>query len=146
MWRIFGALSLSLLVTGTAAPIASARQVVSLSGFSPGTVVVVKSHERSLYYVVGDGSAIRYPVGVGKAGKTWSGSAYIQGKYLRPAWSPPDEIKRDKPGIADLIPGGSSRNPMGAAALVLDRGQYAIHGTNSPGSIGHFVSYGHPHV
>jgi lipoprotein-anchoring transpeptidase ErfK/SrfK len=145
MWRIFGALSLSLLVTGTAAPIASARQVVSLSGFSPGTVVV-KTHERSLYYVAGDGSAIRYPVGVGKAGKTWSGSAYIQGKYLRPAWSPPDEIKRDKPGIADLIPGGSSRNPMGAAALVLDRGQYAIHGTNSPGSIGHFVSYGHPHV
>jgi lipoprotein-anchoring transpeptidase ErfK/SrfK len=145
MWRIFGALSLSLLVTVTAAPIASARQVVSLSGFSPGTVVV-KTHERSLYYVAGDGSAIRYPVGVGKAGKTWSGSAYIQGKYLRPAWSPPDEIKRDKPGIADLIPGGSSRNPTGAAALVLDRGQYAIHGTNSPGSIGHFVSYGHPHV
>jgi len=142
MWRIFGALSLSLLVTATSAPSANARQVVSFSGsFSPGTVVV-RTHERSLYYVVGEGRAIRYPVGVGKAGKTWAGSAYIQGKYIRPAWSPPDEIRREKPGIAEVIPSGSSRNPMGAAALVLDRGQYAIHGTNSPGSIGHFVSYG----
>jgi lipoprotein-anchoring transpeptidase ErfK/SrfK len=142
MWRIFGALSLSFLVTVTCVPAASARQVVSFSfGYSPGTIVV-KTSERSLYYVVGSGHAIRYPVGVGKAGKTWAGSAYIQGKYIRPAWSPPDEIKHDKPGIPDVIPGGSSRNPMGAAALVLDRGQYAIHGTNSPGSIGHFVSYG----
>jgi lipoprotein-anchoring transpeptidase ErfK/SrfK len=138
---MFGALSLSLAVSVIAIPIAHARQVVPISGYSPGTVVV-KTHERSLYYVVGDGRAIRYPVGVGKSGKTWSGSAYIQGKYIRPAWSPPDEIRRDKPGIADVIPSGSSRNPMGAAALVLDRGQYAIHGTNSPGSIGHFVSYG----
>jgi lipoprotein-anchoring transpeptidase ErfK/SrfK len=142
MWRIFGALSVSLLVGTTCAPSANARQVVSFSGsFSPGTVVV-RTNERSLYYVVGEGRAIRYPVGVGKAGKTWAGSAYIQGKYIRPAWSPPDDIRRDKPGIADVIPSGSSRNPMGAAALVLDRGQYAIHGTNSPGSIGHFVSYG----
>jgi lipoprotein-anchoring transpeptidase ErfK/SrfK len=141
MWRIFGALSLGFLVTVTGIPSASARQVVSISGYSPGTVIV-KTRERSLYYVIGDGHAIRYPVGVGKSGKTWSGSAYIQGKYIRPAWSPPDEIRRDKPGIADVIPSGSSRNPMGAAALVLDRGQYAIHGTNSPGSIGHFVSYG----
>ncbi len=137
---LFGALSLSLVVT-VIAPSATARQIVPFSGFSPGTVVV-KTHARSLYYVVGDGRAIRYPVGVGKAGKTWSGSAFIQGKYIRPAWSPPEEIRRDKPGIGDVIPSGSSRNPMGAAALVLNHGQYAIHGTNSPGSIGHFVSYG----
>jgi len=142
MWRILGALSLSLVVTAASGAAANARQVVTFSsGYSPGTVIV-KTHERSLYYVVGSGRAIRYPVGVGKAGKTWSGSAYIQGKYIRPAWSPPDEIRRDKPGIPDVIPGGSSRNPMGAAALVLDRGQYAIHGTNSPGSIGGYVSYG----
>jgi lipoprotein-anchoring transpeptidase ErfK/SrfK len=89
MWRIFGALSLGFLVTVTGIPIASARQVVSISGYSPGTVIV-KTRERSLYYVIGDGHAIRYPVGVGKSGKTWSGSAYIQGKYIRPAWSPPD--------------------------------------------------------
>ena len=142
MWRIFGALSLSLVVTATSAAVANARQMVPFSsGYSPGTVVV-KTHERRLYYVVGYGQALRYPVGVGKAGKTWAGSASIAGKYIRPAWSPPAEIRRDKPGIPDLIPSGSRRNPMGAAALVLDRGQYAIHGTNSPGSIGGYVSYG----
>ena len=141
MLRILGAFSFSLVLTLASVSASHAGRVVSFDGYSPGTVVVV-THARSLYYVVGGGRAIRYPVGVGKSGKTWSGSAYIQGKYIRPAWSPPDEIRRDKPGIADVIPSGSSRNPMGAAALVLDRGQYAIHGTNSPGSIGHFVSYG----
>jgi len=141
MLRILGAFSFSFVLTLASVSASHAGRVVSFDGYSPGTVVVV-THARSLYYVVGGGRAIRYPVGVGKSGKTWSGSAYIQGKYIRPAWSPPDEIRRDKPGIADVIPSGSSRNPMGAAALVLDRGQYAIHGTNSPGSIGHFVSYG----
>ncbi|MGA9561873.1 MAG: L,D-transpeptidase, partial [Pseudolabrys sp.] len=52
------------------------------------------------------------------------------------------EIRHDKPSIPDLIPGGSPRNPMGAAALTLSEGEYAIHGTNNPGSIGGFVSYG----
>lgn len=141
MLRIVAALSLSLVFAVASASASYAGRVVAFDGYSPGTVVV-KTSQRSLYYVIGGGRAIRYPVGVGKAGKTWSGAAMIQGKYIRPAWSPPDEIRRDKPGIPEIIPSGSSRNPMGAAALVLDRGQYAIHGTNSPGSIGHFVSYG----
>ncbi len=66
----------------------------------------------------------------------------ISGKYLRPAWTPPAEVKHDKPYLPNLIPGGSGRNPMGAAALTLSQGEYAIHGTNNPGSIGGFVSYG----
>jgi lipoprotein-anchoring transpeptidase ErfK/SrfK len=64
------------------------------------------------------------------------------GKYLHPAWTPPAEIKHDKPNLPDVIPGGSGRNPMGAAALTLSQGEYAIHGTNDPASIGGFVSYG----
>jgi lipoprotein-anchoring transpeptidase ErfK/SrfK len=65
------------------------------------------------------------------------------GKYLKPAWSPPDEVKRDKPSLPNVIPGGSPSNPMGAAALTLSGGgEYAIHGTNNPGSVGGFVSYG----
>jgi hypothetical protein len=87
-------------------------------------------NERSLYYVLGNGQAVRYPVGVGRAGKQWSGSAMINGKFLRPAWTPPPEIKHDKPNLPDVIPGGSGRNPMGAAALTLSQGEYAIHGTN----------------
>ena len=85
---------------------------------------------------------MRYPVGVGRAGMTWTGEAYIDGKFIRPAWSPPDMIRQENPRIPDVIPSGSPRNPMGAAALTLNRGQYAIHGTNSPGSIGKFVSHG----
>src|SRR6185503_5757340 len=101
-----------------------------------------RTSERRLYYVLGDGRAIRYPVGVGKAGKQWSGTTRIDGKYVRPAWSPPAVVKRDKPSLPDVIPGGSPRNPMGAAALTLAGGEYAIHGTNAPGSVGGFVSYG----
>jgi lipoprotein-anchoring transpeptidase ErfK/SrfK len=121
---------------------ASARDTVSFSaGYSAGTIVV-KTNERRLYLVLGDGQALRYPVGVGKAGKAWAGTTQIDGKYIKPAWAPPAEIKRDKPSLPDVIAGGSPRNPMGAAAMTLAGGEYAIHGTNVPSSIGGFVSYG----
>lgn len=121
---------------------AAAREVVAfLAAYSAGTIVV-KTGERRLYLVLGDGRAVRYPVGVGKAGKAWAGTTHIDGKYIRPAWSPPAEVKHDKPSLPDMIPGGSPRNPMGAAALTLAGGEYAIHGTNVPGSVGGFVSYG----
>jgi lipoprotein-anchoring transpeptidase ErfK/SrfK len=119
----------------------SAREIVHFKGYSIGTIVV-KTNERRLYYILDDGNAIRYPVGVGRAGRAWSGSATIVGKYLEPGWSPPAAIRRDKPSLPDVIPGGSRSNPMGAAALTLSKGEYAIHGTNAPGSIGGFVSYG----
>ncbi len=121
---------------------AQAREVVAFrDNISAGTVVV-RTHERRLYYVLGDGKAIRYPVGVGMGGKQWAGTTRIDGKYIKPAWSPPKEVKRDKPSLPDVIAGGSPKNPMGAAALTLAGGEYAIHGTNMPGSIGGFVSYG----
>ncbi len=121
---------------------ARAREIVAFPGdYSTGTIVV-RTAERRLYLVLGNGQAVRYPVGVGRAGKQWSGTAQIAGKYIRPAWSPPLEIRRDKPNMPRVIPGGSASNPMGAAALVLSVGEYAIHGTNSPSSIGGFVSYG----
>src|SRR3954471_5532133 len=96
---------------------AQARDIVGFSGtYSAGTVVV-KTGERHLYYVLGNGKAIRYTVGVGMAGKQWTGTSIIDGKHLRPAWSPPADVKRDKPHLPNLIAGGSGRNPMGAAAL-----------------------------
>jgi len=110
-------------------------------GYAPGTIVV-KTAERRLYLVEGNGFAVRYPVGVGRAGKQWAGAAQIDGKYMYPAWSPPPEIRRDKPSLPAVVPGGSPHNPMGVAAMTLTGGQYAIHGTNMPGSIGGFVSYG----
>jgi lipoprotein-anchoring transpeptidase ErfK/SrfK len=109
--------------------------------YSPGTIVV-RTGERRLYLILDSGRAMRYPVGVGRYGKQWSGTTRIDGKYLKPAWSPPKEVKRDKPSMPDVIPGGSPRNPMGVAAMTLSGGEYAIHGTNMPGSVGGFVSYG----
>src|SRR4051794_32112191 len=129
-------------VTSGAAISAVARTTVSFGENQPAGTVVIKTRERALYYVLANGKAIRYPVGVGRAGKQWSGVSYIQSKHIRPAWSPPDEIRRDKPQLPSVIPGGSPHNPMGAAALTLAGGQYAIHGTNTPRSIGGNVSYG----
>jgi lipoprotein-anchoring transpeptidase ErfK/SrfK len=139
--RIPSAIALILCALIAAAAPTAAREIVRLDGYRGGTIVI-KTHERKLYLVLGDGRAIRYPVGVGKAGKQWAGATHVDGKYLRPDWSPPAEVKRDKPTLPDVIAGGSPRNPMGAAALTLSGGEYAIHGTNVPGSIGGFVSYG----
>jgi lipoprotein-anchoring transpeptidase ErfK/SrfK len=120
---------------------AAAPDIVPFKGFAPGTIVV-KTNERKLYFVIEPGRALRFPVGVGRSGQTWTGRAKVEGKYIAPAWSPPPEIKRDHPNLPDVIPGGAANNPMGAAALTLRGGEYAIHGTNRPQSIGGFVSYG----
>jgi lipoprotein-anchoring transpeptidase ErfK/SrfK len=139
--RLVGAAVVAAAIATSSSP-AAARDVVAFQdGYSSGTIVV-KTSERRLYLVLADGRALRYPVGVGKAGRAWSGATHVDGKYLKPAWAPPAEVKRDKPSLPDVIPGGSPRNPMGAAALTLAGGEYAIHGTNVPGSIGGFVSYG----
>ena len=66
----------------------------------------------------------------------------MSGKHVRPDWSPPDEIRRDNPRLPPITPGGSPQNPMGSHAMTLAGGQYAIHGTNRPKSIGTFASYG----
>jgi lipoprotein-anchoring transpeptidase ErfK/SrfK len=111
-------------------------ELVEMRGdYSPGTIVV-RTNERKLYLVLNSGHAMRYPVGVGKAGKQWAGTTTIEGKYRNPAWSPPAEVRRDKPYMPNVIPGGSPRNPMGPRALTLSGGEYAIHGTNRPESIG----------
>jgi lipoprotein-anchoring transpeptidase ErfK/SrfK len=120
----------------------SAREIVPFKGYSAGTIVI-KTNERRLYYVTGAGEAIRYPVGVGKGGMAWAGKTTIDGKYIKPAWEAPESIRKDYSKLPPVIPGGNPANPMGAAALTLSGGgQYAIHGTNSPGSVGGFVSHG----
>lgn len=123
---------------------AQAREIVALpAAYAPGTIIISQSR-RTLTFQQDWNVAIRYRVGVGKAGKAWRGGARVDGKYIQPAWSPPAEVKRDNPRLPDVIAGGAPDNPMGAAALTLDRGQYAIHGTSQAmrNSVGGAVSYG----
>ena len=136
-----GTAAIGAILLAAPAP-AHSREMVAFRDNAAAGTIVIRTGERRLYYVLGDGRAIRYPVGVGKPGKQWAGQTAIDGKYLHPAWSPPADVKHDKPNIPDVIAGGSPRNPMGVAALTLNGGQYAIHGTNVPGSVGGFVSYG----
>jgi lipoprotein-anchoring transpeptidase ErfK/SrfK len=140
--RILAACAAAVCLFAAAAQAAHASpNMVAFAGYTPGTIVV-KTNERRLYLVVDGQHALSYPVGVGKAGKQWQGTSHIDGKYVKPAWSPPAEVKRDKPSLPDVIPGGTPQNPMGVAAMTLAGTEYAIHGTNMPGSIGGFVSYG----
>jgi lipoprotein-anchoring transpeptidase ErfK/SrfK len=141
--KIAAAVAATLVAGVLASNPAQARpDMVGFRGdYAPGTIVV-KTSERRLYLVLDDGHAVRYPVGVGKAGKQWAGTTKIDGKYRQPAWAPPADVKRDNPSIPDVIAGGSPANPMGVAAMTLAGGEYAIHGTNRPASIGGYVSYG----
>jgi lipoprotein-anchoring transpeptidase ErfK/SrfK len=134
------AAAIMMMIGSTAS--AGAREIVRYnSEVQPGTIVV-KTAERRLYLVLGEGSAIRYTVAVGRPGKQWQGKAQVNGKYVQPAWTPPAEVKADNPKLPDVIPGGAPNNPMGVAAMTLSGGEYAIHGTNRPESIGKFASYG----
>jgi lipoprotein-anchoring transpeptidase ErfK/SrfK len=124
--------------------IACAGRLTTLSSdFPPGSIVISQS-ARKLYLVLDRGRAIVYPVAVAKRGMEWSGPARVAAKFVEPAWSPPDSVKRDHPGLPDLIPGGSPMNPMGARAITLDRSEIAIHGTTRAmrASVGTAASYG----
>ncbi len=117
------------------------REVVSYQGrFSPGTIII-STTERRLYYVLGNGQAIRYGVGVGRPGFEWSGSRYIASKREWPDWTPPSQMLRRRPDLPRHMEGGIN-NPLGARAMYLSGTLYRIHGSNEPESIGQAVSSG----
>ena len=134
-------LSLSAIAVNVT-PAAARGEVVAFNGEGSAGTIIVRTSQRRLYFVLGDGRALAYPVGVGRAGRQWAGRSMIVGKHVRPAWGPPPDIARERPDLPKVIPGGAPNNPMGVAALTLSGGEYAIHGTNNPGSIGGYVSYG----
>src|SRR5437667_10685636 len=121
-------IGIGILMSNTAE---AGPQMVGLRGgeYSPGTIVV-RTNERHLYLILDQDHAMRYPVGVGKSGKQWAGTTTIDGKYRNPAWAPPAEVKRDKPNIPDVIPGGSPRKQRGVAAMTLAGGENDIPGHN----------------
>src|SRR4051794_24200299 len=107
---------------------------------APGTVIIDTANTL-LYYVLNGGRAIRYGVGVGREGFTWSGVQTISRKAEWPDWHPPAEMIARQPYLPRFMAGGPG-NPLGARAIYLGSSQYRIHGTNDPSTIGKFVSSG----
>jgi len=117
------------------------RQVVDYpSREAPGTIVVDTPHTY-LYLVLGGGKAMRYGIGVGREGFTWSGVRAIARKAEWPDWYPPAEMIRRQPYLPRMVAGGPG-NPLGARAMYIGGTEYRIHGTNDPSSIGKFMSSG----
>ena len=117
------------------------RQVVEYeTRESPGTIIV-DTAKTYLYYVLGNGQAVRYGIGVGREGFTWSGRERVSRMAEWPDWHPPTEMLARNPDLPDFLPGGLN-NPLGARALYLGKTLYRIHGTNEPSSIGTFASSG----
>ncbi len=117
------------------------RQVVDYSTHeAPGTIIVDTPHT-FLYLVLGDGKAMRYGIGVGREGFTWSGVKSVARKAEWPDWYPPAEMIQRQPYLPRMVAGGPG-NPLGARAMYLGGSEYRIHGTNDPSTIGKRVSSG----
>jgi lipoprotein-anchoring transpeptidase ErfK/SrfK len=117
------------------------RQLVDYATSEPAGTIIIDTPHTYLYLVRGDGTALRYGIGVGREGFTWSGSERISRMSEWPDWHPPKEMIERQPYLPRFMAGGAG-NPLGARALYLGNTLYRIHGTNQPSTIGHFVSSG----
>lgn len=117
------------------------RQTVPYESRDPAGTIIVDTGARYLYLLQGNGTAIRYGIGVGRDGFAWSGNERVSRKAEWPDWIPPAEMIARRPGLPERMAGGMD-NPLGARALYLGNTLYRIHGTNEPDSIGQAVSSG----
>jgi lipoprotein-anchoring transpeptidase ErfK/SrfK len=123
----------------SASPVA--RETVNYpTRLKPGSIVISTS-ERRLYFVLGNGQALRYGIGVGREGFSWSGTSSISAKREWPDWTPPEQMRQRRPDLPVHMEGGPE-NPLGARAMYLGASLYRIHGTNEPNTIGQQVSSG----
>jgi lipoprotein-anchoring transpeptidase ErfK/SrfK len=117
------------------------RQIVNYPTREPVGTIVVDTPNTYLYYVLGGGKAMRYGIGVGREGFTWSGVKSVERKAEWPDWIPPAEMIARQPYLPRFMAGGPG-NPLGARAMYIGGTVYRIHGTNAPSTIGHNVSSG----
>ncbi len=117
------------------------RQVVDYPSREAAGTVIVDTPHTYLYYVLGNGKALRYGIGVGREGFTWSGTETVTRKAEWPDWTPPPEMVQRQPYLPRFMAGGP-QNPLGARAMYLGGTIYRIHGTNAPTTIGEQVSSG----
>jgi lipoprotein-anchoring transpeptidase ErfK/SrfK len=127
--------------SGARVPTHLGRQIVSYSTHeAPGTIII-DTPNTYLYYVLGGGRAVRYGIGVGREGFTWSGVQAVSRKSEWPDWIPPADMLQRQPYLPRFMAGGPG-NPLGARAMYLGNSIYRIHGTNQPSTIGGRVSSG----
>jgi lipoprotein-anchoring transpeptidase ErfK/SrfK len=117
------------------------RQMVNYSTKEPAGTIIIDTPHTYLYLVLGNGQAMRYGVGVGREGFTWTGAEKVSRMAEWPDWHPPDEMIERQPYLPRFMAGGEG-NPLGARALYLGKTLYRIHGTNQPSTIGTYVSSG----
>ncbi|WP_292341978.1 L,D-transpeptidase [Mesorhizobium sp.] len=124
---------------------AIAREIVDFGEAQPEGSIVIDTTERRLYYILGDGKALRYAVGVGKEGLEWSGRDTISSKKDWPDWRPPAEMRSREASKGRFLPAlvaGGPNNPLGARALYIGNTLYRVHGTNQPWTVGQANSSG----
>jgi lipoprotein-anchoring transpeptidase ErfK/SrfK len=117
------------------------RQLVEYHSKEPAGTLIIDTANTYLYLVLGNGQAMRYGIGVGREGFTWSGTERVSRMAEWPDWHPPEEMIERQPYLPRFMAGGEG-NPLGARALYLGKTLYRIHGTNQPSTIGTFVSSG----
>ena len=121
------------------------RAVITFPTDLAAGTILVRTKERKLYFILPQGQAIAYKVGVGREGFSWSGTNIISRKAQWPTWRPPAEMIKREQAVGHIIPAimaGGPQNPLGARALYLGDTDFRIHGTDKPWSIGHAVSSG----
>jgi lipoprotein-anchoring transpeptidase ErfK/SrfK len=117
------------------------KQEVAYTTTEPPGTIIISTRKRFLYYVLGNGKALRYGIGVGRYGFTWQGQEKVTRKAEWPDWHPPKEMRERDPTVPEFMKGGPG-NPLGARALYLGNTEYRIHGTAQPWTIGTSVSSG----
>jgi len=117
------------------------KQLVDYHGSEGAGTIIIDTPNKFLFLVQGNGKAVRYGVGVGRPGFTWSGVKQISAKKEWPAWTPPPEMLARRPDLPRHMEGGP-QNPLGARAMYLGSSLYRIHGSNEPWTIGTNVSSG----
>jgi lipoprotein-anchoring transpeptidase ErfK/SrfK len=117
------------------------REIVPYSGREAAGTIIVNSPERRLYLVLGDGTALRYGIGVGRPGFEWGGIQRVSRKQEWPDWTPPSQMLKRRPDLPRFMEGGP-KNPLGARAMYLGGSLFRIHGSNEPQTIGQAVSSG----
>lgn len=121
------------------------REIVAFDEAQPKGSIVINTSERRLYYVLGDGTALKYAVGVGREGFRWAGRDSISNKRYWPDWRPPVEMIAREAAEGRVLPAhvkGGANNPLGARALYIGSTLYRIHGTNQPWTVGQANSSG----